>query len=260
MGRIDPEFYTSLVNEFLSKLGRLNKFTGHGPSIGSFHEEVFKNILSTFLPSRYSLKTGFIYVEPGILSNQIDVLIIDENESPSYLFKEGDFVVIHPDAVVCGIEIKTKIKSFKAFKESMDNLVKVKSMAKYKTNKQMIGALLFAYEGYKFKRETYSKWYRQLSKIDDTAYPDLLFILNSVMIQFLAKVNLTGRPAGHYYLWSENKENYTRNCLSVFLNAIRKIIELISGKTDGNPFEYASIEDLKFSNTVLITGAGLKNI
>ena len=260
MGRINPAFYTSLVNEFFSKLGRLNNFTGQGPSIGSFHEEVFKNILSTFLPSRYSLKTGFIYVEPGILSNQIDVLIIDENESPSYLFKEGDFVVVHPDAVVCGIEIKTSIKSFKAFKESMANLIKIKSLAKYKTNSPMIGALLFAYGGYKFSTKTYSKWYKQLPTVDSKSYPDLLFILNSIMIQFLTKGNKTGGPLGHYYLWSQNKENYNRNCLSVFLNAIRKIIELVSGKTTGNPFEYASIDDLKWSNTVLIPGVGLKNI
>jgi hypothetical protein len=99
--------YQNYAKELLSKFGRLNELIGHAPSIGTFHENIISNYLKSFLPQRFSIKTGFVY-NPSTqsASPQLDIIIIDENVPSAYLFKDGDFVVVSPISVVCAIETK----------------------------------------------------------------------------------------------------------------------------------------------------------
>lgn len=104
------DLFKSLAAEMVAKYKRLNYFTNHPGSIGTYHETLLKSTLRQFLPKRYSLKTGFVYID-GQVSNQIDILIIDELEPTSYYFQEEDLVVVHPDAVVSAIEVKTTLNN-----------------------------------------------------------------------------------------------------------------------------------------------------
>lgn len=257
MSKIKDKFYKSLAEEFISKLGRLNNFIDHAPSIGSYHEEVLKNTLRMFLPERYSLKTGFVYVEPGVVSKQIDILIVDENEPPSYFFKEGNFVVVHPDAVICGIEIKTKLTKEKDFHKSIDNLVSLKEMANKKNKPFNIGALLFAYDGSSFPVATANNWYKKYKKIPQYLYPDMVIVLNKAMIN-LRPSSRTQGFGGHYYVLGKQYKGYGARCLSIFFAVIRKYAEMSSGKVS-NPFSYALFDGLTWTKEVLLFGKGIEN-
>lgn len=257
MSKIQEKFYKSLAEEFISKLGRLNNFIIHGPSIGSYHEEIFKSTLKMFLPERYSLKTGFVYVEPGVVSKQIDILIIDEYEPPSYFFKEGNFVVVHPDAVVCGIEIKTKLTKQKEFHESIDNLISLKEMANKKNKNGNIGAILFAYDGSTFPIATSNRWYKNYKKIREGLYPDMILVLNKAMINLRPSGRANGF-GGHYYVLGNDNAGYGARCLSILFGVIRKYAEVISGK-HSNPFSYALFDNLIWTKEVLLFGVGSKD-
>jgi len=96
---MDECFYLGLANELAAKLRRVSSFVKHGPSIGVYHEEALKAILGTMLPSRFHLRTGFVYTAEKGASQQGDILIVDENDPDAYYFREGNFVVANPRAV-----------------------------------------------------------------------------------------------------------------------------------------------------------------
>lgn len=258
MSIINEDFYNSISKELISKVGRLRNFTNHSPSSGVLHEEILKSVLSNFLPSRYSIKTGFIYAKPGVVSMQIDLLIIDESEPASYFFKEGDLVVVHPDAVVCGIEVKTSLRGRKQFEKVTENLSSIKTLAKHRTKKGNIGAYLFAYGGTKLPWKTADEWYKSIQVPNIGHYADSLLILNSVLL--VNRIDETGSGfSGHYRIFVENEDSkFHLACLSLFFTSILKYIEMSAGK-NSNPFSRALIEgyDLFRSGQVMQYGKGV---
>jgi len=102
-------FYLSIANELSAKLRRVAAFVDHGPSIGSYHEEALKTVLRSILPERFGLRTGFAFSAKLGASQQGDILVIDENHPGAYHFREGEFAVVLPDAIVAVIEVKTKL-------------------------------------------------------------------------------------------------------------------------------------------------------
>lgn len=251
--KIKPDFYRSIADEFVSKLGRLNNFTKHAPSIGTYHEEILKGALRSFLPRRYSLRTGFVFAETNKVSSQIDILIIDEGEPPSYFFQEGDFVVVHPDAVVCGIEVKTNLDKL-AFANAVKNICSLREMVVYLSSAGSIGGMIFAYSGTKLSPEVTDRWYKGIKIPEDlTLYPNIIFVLDGGRIDLRPERD---EPWGHYVVVGEEDAPYKVKSLSVFFSAIRKFAELKSGK-ESNPFSYADFSGQRWSKEYLRFGKGL---
>lgn len=44
---------------------------------GEYHEEIIRHFLKGFMTKRYSLKTGYIYLDEETTSRQVDILLID---------------------------------------------------------------------------------------------------------------------------------------------------------------------------------------
>jgi hypothetical protein len=109
---MDEDFYLSLANEMTAKLRRVSSFVAHGPSIGAYHEEVLRTILATMLPARFQLRTGFAFTRQKGASQQGDILSVDENDPAAYHFREGNFSVVAPEAIVCAIEVKTQLRTY----------------------------------------------------------------------------------------------------------------------------------------------------
>jgi hypothetical protein len=157
MGNINApplDFYESFASEIMGKFRRIAKLTPHGPSSGQYHEEILRNVLKNFLSKRFSVKTGFIYGK-GKVSGQIDILIIDENCPIAYLFQEGDFVVVLPEAVVAVIEIKSTINS-QNFAEGMDGIFRAIGMAEYHS----ITGIFFGFDGGTIDDQTLDRWFK----------------------------------------------------------------------------------------------------
>lgn len=145
------EYFESFAEEIASKFGRLKHLVEkHNPTQGDYHEEILRTVLRNFLSKRFSVKKGFIYAGPGEnqVSKQIDLIIVDENSPIAYIFQEGDFAIVTPEAVVAVMEVKTTLNRSKDFIESIENISRAKSLmefaGKYPAN---LTGIVFAYNG-----------------------------------------------------------------------------------------------------------------
>jgi hypothetical protein len=74
---------------------------------GEWKESVLRTILRRHLPTDVSVGRGFVVAGGGRESGQIDILI--HRNSRPVLFRDGDLVIVTPDAVCGIIEVKTEV-------------------------------------------------------------------------------------------------------------------------------------------------------
>jgi hypothetical protein len=145
MGNIlsaDDSYYNGFAEELNGKFQRLKHLTQHNTASGNYHEEILKVVLRNFLTSRYSVKTGFIYKEGKEVSRQLDIIIVDESSPAAYIFQEGDFVVVMPEAVVAVIEVKTTLDSTQ-YGMAVENIKSAKKLFEHPTNHP---GIIFGYQ------------------------------------------------------------------------------------------------------------------
>ena len=159
----NAEFYDGIARELFGQLGRLGTFTKHAPSVGKYHEQLIKSCIASFLSARFSLRTGFAYLDDGKVSSQGDLLIVDESDPSPYFFRQGDLVVVHPRALACVIEVKTKLNK----RDFLDAMTNLHSLKRIRTDRNFPVTLVFAFEGIKMKLRTLDKWYRAVGVSDE---------------------------------------------------------------------------------------------
>ncbi|OGV94720.1 hypothetical protein A3A66_01785 [Microgenomates group bacterium RIFCSPLOWO2_01_FULL_46_13] len=253
MSRIkDSHYFKSLANELDSKLGRLNPLIKNRNEIGRYHEDVLKHTLFGFLPKRFSLKTGFIYFDKEHVSNQLDIIVVDESAPPSYLINYGDFVIVYPDSVVCVIEVKTRLNQ-REFTSSTKLIQKVKQLGL--RQKKMIGGLIFAFSGVELNPRTLHIWYKNVTLSGLDEYADLILCLKQGMI---TKWNIRDiSKKGHYFILGDD-DTVKWKSLAMFVSTVIKFCDFHQGETDRNPYElFSYIENMKISNEFLRYGVGL---
>lgn len=108
------DYHKSTTLELLALTNKVRSLISHWSEDGRYKEAVLKNIISRFLPEKFTIGTGFVIKQTEnrgdhLSSRQIDLLIYDD-ASP-VLFKEGDFVILTPDAVRGIIEIKANLQN-----------------------------------------------------------------------------------------------------------------------------------------------------
>jgi Domain of unknown function (DUF6602) len=133
INRISTAYFDGFAAELTGKLGRLNHLITHSGSTGTYHEEIVRTVLRNFLSKRFSVKTGFIYKDDENVSSQIDILIVDENAPAAYVFQEGDFAVVIPEAVIAFIEVKTTLTS-QEFHKALKNIASAKKLMEFPVN------------------------------------------------------------------------------------------------------------------------------
>jgi hypothetical protein len=142
---INQKYFESFANELAGKFRRINHLTSNARvAIGNYHEEILKVAIKNFLSDRYTVKTGYIYYDDQNISNQVDILIIDENYTFSYLFKEGDFAIVKPEAVVCAVEVKSVLNK-SSLEQAFLNITRAKEV-KQKSLTGGLTGLIFGYE------------------------------------------------------------------------------------------------------------------
>lgn len=116
-------------SEFEQKIHLLSKIIGykHHLTVGEYKERLLRNHLKKYLPSKYKVGTGFVLfpnleslredAEFGV-SNQIDILVYDDEKSPP-LFIDEDLVVVRPESVISIIEVKGMLSNTD-FKDTLD--------------------------------------------------------------------------------------------------------------------------------------------
>lgn len=97
-------FAGTLADELTSYSERIRHLIRHTSSVGTYRENLLQSLLRKHLPERYHVATGFIYG----CDRQIDVVIYDRIDYAP-IFREGDLVVVPPEAVRAIIEVKTNL-------------------------------------------------------------------------------------------------------------------------------------------------------
>ncbi len=102
------KYHLSIAQELHALKNRVrNLVRNHWPTDGEFKEAILRNILRRHVPETLMIGKGFV-VSPENVSTQIDLLLVDKN-APT-LFKDGDLMIVTPDAVRAIIEVKTSLK------------------------------------------------------------------------------------------------------------------------------------------------------
>ena len=101
-------YHRSLTEELYSIKDRIRNLVKHWSTDGESKEVALRSLLRRHLPESVIVGRGFI-VTPDTSSTQIDVLVVDANKPT--LFKDGDLLIVTPDAVLGVIEVKTQLRS-----------------------------------------------------------------------------------------------------------------------------------------------------
>ncbi len=92
----------------------------HWPTDGEWKESVLRTILRRYLPADIGVGRGFV-ITPDACTGQIDVLLYDT--SKPILYRDGDLVIVTPDAIKGIVEVKTSMPSAAdVFDRLMDNV------------------------------------------------------------------------------------------------------------------------------------------
>jgi len=211
---INQKYFESFANELAGKFRRINHLTTNARvAIGSYHEEILKVAIKNFLSDRYSVKTGYIYYDDQNISDQIDILIIDENYSFSYLFKEGDFAIVKPEAVICAIEVKSVLNK-QNLEQAILNITRAKEI-KQKSLTAGLTGLIFGYESPVTSNEWIENCFmsdklRSITNIDHFWPNAILFFNRSELLLFDSQGG-QDKNKNKYYSRLYKETNLSRN-------------------------------------------------
>jgi len=234
---INQKYFESFASELAGKFRRINHLTTNARvAIGNYHEEILKVAIKNFLSDRYSVKTGYIYYDEQNISDQIDILVVDENYSFSYLFKEGDFAIVKPEAVVCAIEVKSVLNK-QNLEQAILNITRAKEVKQKSLTGNLTG-LIFGYES----PITSNEWIENCFMSDklnsiiniDYFWPNVILFFNRSEFLLFDSQGRQDKDKNKYYsrLYKETnlnkKENFKINQsykLAVFISFIMAALE-----------------------------------
>ena len=223
-----------------AKLRRVASFVSHGPSIGSYHEEALRTLLRSMLSDRFSLRHGFAYDAKLGASLQGDILIVDEHHPGAYLFREGDFAIVSPEALVCVIEVKTKLTKG-SFTDAINSLYSFRKISPRCANP---ATFLFAYESAPYTPKVLDAWYSDIDIPDEVGnYPFAVYSLDRGVILLTLDAK---KEWFHMPVHGESGRGPKLRSLSLFLQVIRKS-QLLYAKVQANPFSNAFLDGLERS-------------
>jgi hypothetical protein len=94
-----------LHEDIETKLARARKSFGHAPTKGDASEQVWLDLLNSYLPKRYSAAKAHVVDSNGNFSDQIDVLVFDRQYSP-FIFHFENQMIIPAESVYAAFEAK----------------------------------------------------------------------------------------------------------------------------------------------------------
>jgi hypothetical protein len=156
----DPHlYYSSFSSELCAKFRRVGHLVAHNSTTGTYHEEILRSVLRNFLSKRFSVKTGFVYKNETEVSNQLDIIVVDENEVGAYLYQEGELAIVRPRAAVATIEVKTRVDG-RSFEQALMNIASVRRLD------SKIQGFVFGYESAKLTDKVLDGWFKRKALLD----------------------------------------------------------------------------------------------
>jgi hypothetical protein len=101
---------SGLHDDIQRKLATVRRVFGHPGTKGDASEEVWLEMLQTYLPKRYSAATAHVVDSTGAFSEQIDVVVFDRQYSP-FIFSYQGQTIIPAESVYAAFEAKQAINA-----------------------------------------------------------------------------------------------------------------------------------------------------
>jgi hypothetical protein len=105
-----PKLLAGLHQDIERRLAIAREAFGHPVSKGDAAENVWRELLQTYLPERYKTEKAYVVDSKGTFSNQIDVVIFDRQYSP-FIFNYEEQYVIPAESVYGVFETKQTINA-----------------------------------------------------------------------------------------------------------------------------------------------------
>lgn len=100
-----PQLLSSLHEDMQSRLAIARRSFGHSGTKGDASEKVWRDLLSIYLPKRYSVAKAHVVDSRGKFSDQLDAVVFDRQYSPFIFNYEGE-VVVPAESVYAVFEAK----------------------------------------------------------------------------------------------------------------------------------------------------------
>jgi hypothetical protein len=137
-------FHKSVTQELYSIKDRIRNLVTHWPTDGESKEVALRSVLRRHLPTSVIVGRGFIVTE-NASSTQIDILIVNANKPT--LFREGDLLIVTPDAVVGVIEVKTRLEARPDMITTLEKLSRIEELCRDATGRDSVWTGLFVFAG-----------------------------------------------------------------------------------------------------------------
>lgn len=105
-----PGLLASLHDDIQNRLQIARKSFAHPGTKGDASEEVWLEMLQTYLPQRYQAAKAFVVDSKGVFSDQIDVVVFDRQYSP-FIFQFQGQVIVPAESVYAIFEAKQTINA-----------------------------------------------------------------------------------------------------------------------------------------------------
>lgn len=126
------KLFSGYQREIIASLDKIRNIY-HPGSKGTGTENKWIEWLSTYLPKRYSVNNAIVIDSKGNLSDQLDLVIYDNQYSP-FILNENEIYYIPVESVYAVFEIKQKLDA-KNIKYAMDKVASVRSL--HRTSKSI---------------------------------------------------------------------------------------------------------------------------
>jgi len=142
-----------LHEDIEQKLKTARKSFGHAPTKGDASEQVWLELLNSYLPKRYCAAKAHVVDSNGTFSQQIDVVVFDRQYSP-FIFHYQEQKIIPAESVYAVFEAKqsislgevdyahTKVGSVRALHRTSLPIPTANGLAKPKEPSHILGGLL----------------------------------------------------------------------------------------------------------------------
>ena len=100
--------FSDLQTELEQRLGTARRNLNHPGAKGEITEAEWRSLLSTYLPTRYSITKGFVVDSRGRISDEIDLIIHDRHFSPLF-FHHASTCFVPAEAVYGVLEVKPEL-------------------------------------------------------------------------------------------------------------------------------------------------------
>lgn len=104
------ELLAGLHDEIEQQLERVRKTFGHPGTKGDASEEVWLELLQTYLPKRYQAAKAHVVDTNGTFSDQIDVVIFDRQYSP-FIFSYKGQTIVPAESIYAVFEAKQSMNA-----------------------------------------------------------------------------------------------------------------------------------------------------